>query len=344
MRFARLSPTHASYPKREWQYLRLTVGGGVHCLYLHYFVWHNRFGVVSSDDRTTPLPAAIQRQWLRATSAPLRGSIYNSVGAGTMSSHERRLARYRATYHTKYGTNAPVQEETGSLLSVSTLPPRDGFGSPRGVELQETYASETQRMASSRRPSTSSFSSVNQGNSSSDDLNATRASRARATLSVQGSSRSWFSFGGHKRTERLPLTHDYHSQVLAALTETEVVEKEALHAFSAPCAACHCLGKKRMSCRTKAAIGVITTTIILVLLGVLTFYIVAPAYVRDRLSATKLVFTSLNMTNPVWPTSMSGTGNEVDTGAGIYGFTIVAQAVLSGLSPVDGTLHGRCTS
>jgi len=134
---------------------------------------------------------------------------------------------------------------------------------------------------------------------------------------------------------------DYHARVLSALADSgdRAARAEALGVPRCATACCGCLGGKRLPLRTRCAIGWFVTLAVLVLLGVLVFYFVAPVYVRSRLAATTLTFTAIRLTNPVWPTT-TGVG---DGGSG-YGLTIDASAVLSGLSPVDGTLHAMATT
>jgi hypothetical protein len=71
-----------------------------------------------------------------------------------------------------------------------------------------------------------------------------------------------------------------------------------------------------------------------------------PAFVKNRVAATTLRFVSITLTAPQWPAGASGLAadrspQQRNGAADSYGFTLLASAVLSGLTPVDGQLHGE---
>ena len=148
----------------------------------------------------------------------------------------------------------------------------------------------------------------------------------------------------------------------------------------------YCCG--RLSARGALLAGLGALLLALALVGVATFYTVAPGFVRDRIKASTLVFSALDLTQPVAdgaaPALALGSGGggggggggpglgigigalppawasasafasasasaaaqasaadpaaAVGAGAGRWGFTLGMRGVLSGLSPLGGTL------
>lgn len=85
--------------------------------------------------------------------------------------------------------------------------------------------------------------------------------------------------------------------------------------------------------------GLVCTVLLplLIVLGVVLRFTAVPAFVRSRVAATTLRIESITMTAPRWPTS----NTESQLAGGGWGFTMIAESVLSGLSPVDGTIQGE---
>ena len=73
--------------------------------------------------------------------------------------------------------------------------------------------------------------------------------------------------------------------------------------------------------RTVCLIVLTVLVIFLAIFGPVAFYVIAPAFVRDRIAATNLVFSLIEIRNPT-----------------STGFTIAVQGTLSNLVPVGGTL------
>jgi hypothetical protein len=71
-----------------------------------------------------------------------------------------------------------------------------------------------------------------------------------------------------------------------------------------------------------------------------------PLFVKSRVAATTLRFESITLTAPQWPSAARNSTDKrlFQQGNGTadsYGFTLLASAVLLGLTPVDGQLHGE---
>jgi hypothetical protein len=83
-----------------------------------------------------------------------------------------------------------------------------------------------------------------------------------------------------------------------------------------------CGSATRSKPRTVCLIILTVLVIFLAIFGPVAFYVIAPAFVRDRIAATNLVFSLIEIRNP----SSSG-------------FTIAVEGILSNLVPVGGTLE-----
>jgi len=76
--------------------------------------------------------------------------------------------------------------------------------------------------------------------------------------------------------------------------------------------------------------------IIITILTVIGYFAVAPGYIKDRIAATNLQFTSLSLRNPILSSVQNNNNNELQ--ANSYSLYMDIQGILSGLEPVDGEL------
>lgn len=144
---------------------------------------------------------------------------------------------------------------------------------------------------------------------------------------------SWSLWGSRSASvfdSKQSLITDYHREIIPILDGKDPDDR----LDAVPMKACRPLGGRKLSCKVKC--GIISAFLFLLglILGLIAFYVIIPSYVRQRLGDASLAFESLNMTQPWWP----------DGSHDNYGFTMVSIAVLSGLSPLAGTLHGMPTS
>lgn len=102
--------------------------------------------------------------------------------------------------------------------------------------------------------------------------------------------------------------------------------------------ACNCLRPcwRGRSCLWRIAVVFAAVVPVLIALAVVLRFTAVPALVRSAVAATNLRIDSIAMTAPRWP----GSGNDLSIGNS-WGFTMIASSVLSGLSPVGGTLQGE---
>lgn len=308
------------------------------------------------------------------------------------SAHERRLSKFRSARSSATGVgSSAVSERDDSPLNGDFSP------SSVGVEMRSTFGGN-QQLGSPTAAAASSRASSSSALSASAPLFSSGGARASAPSasygSLAGSASPPSGAGARKGGEEglfggaVPSRHPtrvvsapgfrYGSHAegdLGGILDERVGpggkedERTGL-ILGAPSALQDCawLGARRLSCRAWAAIGLSLAAVLLAILGLIGFYVVAPSLVQSSFAATRIVFTSLNMTAPTGGggapagrRALLGGSGGAESGGGRggggglrfaspggpdvsdetpFGFTIVASAVLSGLSPLGGTLAG----